>query len=225
MGQKYYAVQTGRTTGVFDNWSDAQDATKGYSGAVHKSFSTPGEAYAFANSGSSSDGGGSRASTSLASDHYSSRSTDIVYTDGSSRGNGRSGATGGYGVYYGEGDERNYSGRLIGPVQTNQRAELTGLDHALRNAQQSNRDITIYTDSEYSRNAVTKWGDNWDRNGYKTANGGDVANRDLIQSARRRIDDLKSRNINVKIERVPGHSGNPGNDAADRLANQGATWR
>lgn len=37
---KWYAVRVGRTTGIFDNWSDTQKSVKGYSGAEHKSFAT-----------------------------------------------------------------------------------------------------------------------------------------------------------------------------------------
>jgi ribonuclease HI len=236
---KYYAVQRGHSTGVFSTWSEAQAATKGYAGAVHKSFSSASEASAFAKStgGYSSSRGGERGARDYSSNSYSSgsslsgdrssedhssSSSDMVYTDGSSRGNGRAGASAGYGVYYGPGDSRNYAGKLDGERQTNQRAELKAIDHALSNAQVSGRDVHIYTDSEYSKNAVTTWGDKWDRNGYRNAKGEPVVNRDLIESVRDRINDLQSRGAIVEIEHLRGHSGNAGNEAADRLANEGA---
>lgn len=206
MNKKYYVVKIGRITGGFKSWSKAQSSTKGYSGAVCKSFNLALEAPAFANSSSG----------------YTFPHTDIVYTDGSSKSNGKSIATAGYGVYYGEGDKRNYSGKLEGPIQTNQRAELKAVDYALATAQKGSKNITIYTDSAYSKHAITEWGNRWDQNGYKTARGKAVVNSDLIQSARSRIADLKARNIDVKIEHVRGHSGNPGNNAADRLAKHGA---
>lgn len=49
----------------------------------------------------------------------------VVYTDGSSRGNGQQGCQAGLGVFFGVNDPRNVSERLAGEPQTNQRAELT----------------------------------------------------------------------------------------------------
>lgn len=37
---KYYAVKTGRVTGIFDNWKDVQKAVIGYSNAAYKGFET-----------------------------------------------------------------------------------------------------------------------------------------------------------------------------------------
>lgn len=44
---KYYAVRKGNKTGIFENWTDCQDATKGFSGPEFKSFSTREEAEAY----------------------------------------------------------------------------------------------------------------------------------------------------------------------------------
>lgn len=41
---KVYAVKRGNKTGVFENWSECQAATKGFSGAEFKSFATREEA-------------------------------------------------------------------------------------------------------------------------------------------------------------------------------------
>ncbi|KAI8323162.1 hypothetical protein GQ54DRAFT_242304, partial [Martensiomyces pterosporus] len=51
----------------------------------------------------------------------------VVYTDGSCINNGKPGATAGAGAYFGPNDPRNYSGRLSGGAQTNQRAELEAI--------------------------------------------------------------------------------------------------
>lgn len=37
--KKYYAVVSGRTTGIFNNWEDCNNSIKGFSGATYKSFS------------------------------------------------------------------------------------------------------------------------------------------------------------------------------------------
>lgn len=47
MAAKYYAVQKGRSTGVFFTWADCQKQVTGFPGAVFKSFLTIEEAEAF----------------------------------------------------------------------------------------------------------------------------------------------------------------------------------
>ncbi|KAJ9055303.1 hypothetical protein DSO57_1005128 [Entomophthora muscae] len=82
-------------------------------------------------------------------------SVEVIYTDGSSRGNGKLGARAGVGVFFGEGDLRNVSERLIGQPQTNQRAELTAAIRALEKATPGKR-IEIRTDSRYLINGIIK---------------------------------------------------------------------
>ena len=43
----YYAVRKGHTTGIFDNWPEAQAATSGFSGPEYKKFKTKEEAEAY----------------------------------------------------------------------------------------------------------------------------------------------------------------------------------
>lgn len=44
---KYYAVKVGKTTGIFDNWSECNESIKGFSGAEYKSFPSLEEAEAY----------------------------------------------------------------------------------------------------------------------------------------------------------------------------------
>ncbi|KAG9712724.1 hypothetical protein KCU75_g24689, partial [Aureobasidium melanogenum] len=92
----------------------------------------------------------------------------IIYTDGSSLGNGAHGAVAGVGVYFGPKDKRNLSEPLSGTRQTNQRAELTAIQRALEIAPR-NRPVTIYTDSNYSIKCVTEWFVKWRANGWLNA--------------------------------------------------------
>ncbi|MDO5558405.1 MAG: ribonuclease H family protein [Oscillospiraceae bacterium] len=46
---KYYAVKVGVKTGIYDTWEECQKQTKGFSGAVFKSFSTKKEAEDYLN--------------------------------------------------------------------------------------------------------------------------------------------------------------------------------
>ena len=45
--KKYYAVKTGKTTGIFQNWDEAKDSVDGYPGAQYKGFPTLEEAKAY----------------------------------------------------------------------------------------------------------------------------------------------------------------------------------
>ncbi|EDN03515.1 RNase H domain-containing protein [Histoplasma capsulatum] len=144
-----------------------------------------------------------------------------IYTDGSSLRNGSMGAKAGVGVYFGPGDERNVSEPLKGSRQTNQRAELTAIIRALDIAPR-HRDVTIFTDSKYAINCVTVWFVNWQRNKWMTAQDKPVENKDLIQSILLKIEERTLLNVKTLFEWVRGHSRDPGNEAADRLAVNGA---
>jgi len=74
----------------------------------------------------------------------------------------------------------------------------------------------LYTDSSYVKDGITQWMANWKRNGWKTAAKKPVANQDLWQA----LDALVNTH-EVHWHWVKGHAGNPGNERADQLANQG----
>ena len=70
MAKKYYAVRTGRKTGVFLTWAECQKQVTGFSGAEFKSFPTMEDAQAFA--GANAGAGeikGSEAAMQYAVDH------------------------------------------------------------------------------------------------------------------------------------------------------------
>ena len=89
---------------------------------------------------------------------------------------------------------RNVSEALAGPRQTNQRAELTGIQRALDIAP-IDRDVMIYSDSSYSINCVTVWFQNWRKNDWKNASKKPVENKDLIEAILNRIEE---RNLDRK---------------------------
>ncbi|KAK0615265.1 ribonuclease H-like domain-containing protein, partial [Bombardia bombarda] len=144
----------------------------------------------------------------------------VVYTDGSSRGNGKVGAAAGVGVYFGEGDMRNVSEPLDGEVQTNQRAELTGVLKALQ-ILPTDQGVEIRTDSTYAINCATVWYANWERNDWRTPRGA-VMNQDLIKAIHAKIEEREARGTRTKLTWVKGHSTDPGNIKADGLAVEGA---
>ncbi|KAL2002895.1 hypothetical protein VTN02DRAFT_5612 [Thermoascus thermophilus] len=145
-----------------------------------------------------------------------------IYTDGSSLKNGSKIASAGVGVYFGPGDSsRNVSEPLKGNRQTNQRAELSAIFHALDIAPR-HRDVTIFTDSRYAIDCVTVWFVKWRRNQWMTADHKPVENKDLIESILVKIEERNELKVKTLFEWVKGHNRNHGNEEADRLAVNGA---
>lgn len=116
---------------------------------------------------------------------------------------------------------RNVSEALKGSKQTNQRAELTAILRAL-NIAPLHREVTIYTDSKYSIDCVTNWYKNWKKNNWTNAKGKPVENKDLVVEIRDKIEEREQFSKGTYFVWVKGHSDNPGNIAADRLAVAGA---
>lgn len=130
---------------------------------------------------------------------------------------------------------RNVSEPLPGPRQTNQRAELTAMLRALEIAPR-NRHVVIHSDSKYAIECVTSWYVNWRRNGWKTASGKTVENKDLIEHILGKVEERtkagsaqrtargegESGLVRTQFIWVKGHDGDVGNEEADRLATEGA---
>ena len=147
-----------------------------------------------------------------------------IYTDGSAKNNGKRSARAGVGVWFGPDDSRNISEPLVGPEQTNNRAELTAILRALEAmSNRRNEPITIVSDSQYSIRCVSVWIHAWKKNHWKTSKKQDVKNKDLIV----RIDDLMSRFTHLQYRYVKAHTNKDdqhsvGNRWADQLAEEGA---
>ncbi|MCX5208110.1 ribonuclease HI [Kitasatospora sp. NBC_00240] len=107
-----------------------------------------------------------------------------------------------------------------GPLghSTNNIGELTALERLLT-ATDPAVPLEVRLDSTYTRDAATKWLAGWKRNGWKTAAGKPVANRELIQ----RIDALLE-GREVTFVYVPAHQvdGDPLNAIADKAASDAA---
>jgi ribonuclease HI len=139
-------------------------------------------------------------------------STEVhVYTDGACKGNP---GPGGWGAWLRSGDNEKelWGGEA---VTTNNRMELTAPIEALGSLKRQCV-VVIYTDSEYVRNGITTWIHGWKQRGWKTADKKPVKNIDLWQ----RLDAL-CQSHQVEWRWVKGHSGDPGNERADELANRG----
>uniref|UniRef100_A0A8D0L4Q5 Ribonuclease H1 n=1 Tax=Sphenodon punctatus TaxID=8508 RepID=A0A8D0L4Q5_SPHPU len=142
----------------------------------------------------------------------------VVYTDGCCSSNGQNKARAGIGVYWGPDHPLNTSDRLPGR-QTNQRAEIHAACRAIEQAKKQNiKKLTVYTDSKFTINGITSWVGNWKSNGWRTSAGKDVINKDDFERLAEASEDM-----DIRWMHVPGHAGFTGNEAADRLAREGAT--
>jgi ribonuclease HI len=135
----------------------------------------------------------------------------LVYTDGACRGNP---GPGGWGVWLRSGAHQK---ELFGgdKLTTNNRMELTAVIEALASLKRACK-VTIYTDSQYVRQGITAWIHGWKARGWTTADKKPVKNVELWQ----RLDTLNASH-QVSWKWVKGHSGDPGNERADQLANKG----
>ncbi|PMR77449.1 ribonuclease HI [Billgrantia endophytica] len=132
-----------------------------------------------------------------------------VYTDGACRGNP---GPGGWGAVLSSGQhEKTLNG--FEPNTTNNRMELMAAIMSLRALKRECK-VELWTDSEYLRKGITEWIHGWMKRGWKTASRQPVKNaelwRELLEEAGRH---------QIQWHWVKGHSGHPGNERADALAN------
>ena len=110
---------------------------------------------------------------------------------------------------------------LKGNRQTNQRAELTAILRALEIAPR-HRDVTIFSDSQYSIKCVTEWSINWRLNNWMTSARKPVENKDLVEQILAKMEERDALKVKTLFEWVKGHNHDAGNEQADRLAVNGA---
>ena len=147
-----------------------------------------------------------------------------VFTDGACPNNGKPEAKAGIGVYFGVEDPRNVSRRIDGR-QTNNRAELLAIMEVFKILNEeinSGITVTIYTDSKYSINVLTKWGENWEKNEWTKKNKSQILNLEIIKEGYLFSKKFK-RNVELKYVEAHTCKGDElsiGNACADNLARQ-----
>jgi len=134
----------------------------------------------------------------------------VLYTDGACRGNPGPGGWGAY-LLYGDASKKlnGYEAQT-----TNNRMELMAVINGLKALSRS-CEIELKTDSKYVMQGINDWMPGWKKNGWKTAAKKPVKNVDLWQA----LDQEVARH-SIQWQWVKGHSGVPGNELADQLANQ-----
>ena len=128
-----------------------------------------------------------------------------IYTDGSSKGNP---GPGGYGIVLKSGSHRKEISEGY-RLTTNNRMELLAVIVALEAIKSDQYNITIYTDSKYVSDAVTKgwiWG--WEKKDFRGKKNEDLWKRFIPLYKK----------YKVTFKWLKGHAGHPENERCDRLA-------
>ena len=128
------------------------------------------------------------------------------YTDGSASPNP---GPGGFAVI------RDLKPHILGSEEgetTNIRMEGKALIAALRDA--NGAECTIYTDSEFWINVITKWASGWAAKGWRKS-GGPIKNLELVQEAYELYNTSRA-----TLTWVRGHAGHEFNEIADEWANK-----
>lgn len=131
-----------------------------------------------------------------------------IFCDGACSGNP---GPGGWGTIVDiDGARRELSGGH--PQTTNNQMELRGMIEGLKIVP-GGRSVRITTDSEYVLKGATQWIKGWIRNGWKTASGQPVKNKELWKELHELLGERPH-----TINWVRGHAGHAENERCDELA-------
>lgn len=226
--KKFYAVLKGHRPGVYPTWEECRRQVEGYSQAEYKVFVTRKNAEDYLNSNpkhvqKADEPVLIETKVTISGFVVASTSRDaamkqvVIYADGACI---RNPGPGGYGVKICYKDQRRELSAGF-RLTTNNRMEILGCIAGLL-ALKEPCDVTIYSDSKYVVNAISKsWALKWRRNGWKRkdVNGEqkDVLNPDLWAQMLDLCDKHR-----VQFKWIRGHSGNEGNERCDQLARAAA---
>ncbi len=138
-----------------------------------------------------------------------------VYTDGACIGN--PGPGGWAAIILRENNKKEIFGGE--KLTTNNRMELTAAIKVLEYCAELEggkpilKQIIIYTDSTYVKEGITVWINVWEKNDWKTADKKSVKNIDLWKKLKVLVETSQ-----IEWKWIKGHSQNPMNELADRLA-------
>lgn len=134
-----------------------------------------------------------------------------IYTDGACSGNPGAGGWGAILMFNGR--EKEISGGER--ETTNNRMELMAVISALKRLKEP-CEVRLYSDSQYVVGAfANRWVESWQRNGWRTANKGEVKNVDLWTELI-----ALTRRHKVEFIKVKGHADNEFNNRCDKLARE-----
>lgn len=136
-----------------------------------------------------------------------------IWTDGACKNNP---GPGGWGVLMRYGTRTKEMSGGANPT-TNNKMELTAVIEAFK-AIRRPCPVRLHLDSSYVKNGITQWIHSWKKKGWKTADKSPVKNVELWQELDRLVSGYEAP---IEWCWVKGHAGDPGNERADALANEG----
>jgi ribonuclease HI len=140
------------------------------------------------------------------------KESTTIFCDGASKGNP---GPGGWGAIVASGSQIVECGGFEAGT-TNNRMELTAALKALEEARTlGNGAVTVYTDSSYVINGITKWVKGWQRNGWLTQEKKPVLNQDLWEPLVAAVENFDTV---IVWQYVGGHVGIQGNERVDNIA-------
>lgn len=212
MAKKYYAIASGRKPGIYDNWPKAQAQVTGFPGAVFKGFSSRKEAEAWMKNPAynTTTPKKPKKNQPANNDSFPKKGEVSIYTDGGAKFNP---GPGGYGiVQIYNGTRKEISGGY--KLTTNNRMELMACIVALRELEHNDKPITLYSDSSYVVNGITKgWAKGWRKRDWIKSDGKPAVNPDLWAQLLNLTEDL-----DITFKWVKGHAGHPLNERCDEMA-------
>lgn len=227
MAKKYYVVWAGRQTGIFTEWPTAQRHVLGFPGARFKSFNSRVEAEDAFKAGAPASTRNPQPRATASQTPQSASPPGVaeglqIYCDGAcdpNPGNAGSGI-----AVYRDGQLAELWYGLYNPNGTNNTAELNALHRALLMVEPevaAGRTAQILCDSSYAINCISKWADGWKAKGWRKA-GGEIKNLSIIQDAHAVYTRIAH---GIQLSHVSAHTGNEGNELADRMAMYAVTQR
>lgn len=194
----FYATYTGHIqSGIFTTWEECKMEV--HKSPKYKKFKTLEEAKQFQLYGPFGS-----------SDQVFDR---CVYTDGSCKKNGKSDATGGYGIYFGENDPRNVSKQLQRKKITNNVAELIAVIECFKLLDPTIK-TGIYTDSQYAILCCTTYGEKCKKKKWDAT----IPNVDLVKEGYELCQGSNASLIHVTAHTLKCDIHSNGNREADKLA-------
>lgn len=116
----------------------------------------------------------------------------------------------------------DYFGSIVAECTNNiaeLRAFISALDIVLEAAPAT---ALIFLDSKYVLQGTTEWSRGWLKNGWKTASGEPVSNKELWEDVLAKVEAIKQSGTQLRLQWVKGHADHLGNEIADQLATLGS---
>lgn len=210
--KKVYAVAAGIKPGIYETWAEAERQVKGFAGARFKGFTDRTEAEKWLRDPQYRQATARSIAKPVAgAAEPPPRNGEInIYTDGGCSNNP---GPGGYGaIVVIDGREQELSGGFR--LTTNNRMELMACIVALRTVQTRKRPVTVYSDSSYVVNGISKgWAKGWRQRGWIKSDRQPAINPDLWGELLELVESM-----DVRFHWVKGHAGHPENERCDQLA-------